>query len=265
MRLVRERLGAPIRAVWILLLVAACGEPPEPGAGRVEGAAVSPPRIAARTSARDAAAAAVAAPGTKQVLFGDLHVHTTFSIDAFLYALPILGGEGAHPPADACDFARWCSGLDFFSINDHAEGLSPAMWRSTRESIRECNARAGDPSTPDLVAYLGWEWTQVGETPADHYGHKNVIFPGLADDEVPARPIASIRNDTQARPPLFVFGLGAAAARAFGAEPYAELVDRMRHLATLPSCPADQNTRELPADCQESAETPAVLFRKLDA
>jgi hypothetical protein len=181
-----------------------------------------------------------------------------------MYALPILGGEGAHPPADACDFARWCSGLDFFSINDHAEGLSPAMWRSTRESIRECNARAGDPAAPDLVAFLGWEWTQVGETPADHYGHKNVIFPGLADDEVPARPIASIRNDEQARPPLFAFHLGAAAARLAGAAPYAELVDRMSHLATLPSCPADVNTRELPADCQESALTPGVLFRKLD-
>jgi hypothetical protein len=246
------------------LLLGACGEPPVPSAGHVEGPAVSDARVEARTSARRAAAIAVDAPGHKQILFGDLHVHTTYSIDAFMYALPILGGEGAHPPADACDFARWCSGLDFFSINDHAEGLSPAMWRSTRESIRECNARAGDAAAPDLVAFLGWEWTQVGETPADHYGHKNVIFPGLADDEVPARPIASIRNEEQARPPLFVFGLGAAAARAAGADPYAVLLDRMSHLATLPSCPAGVDTRELPPECQESAETPAVLFRKLD-
>ena len=42
----------------------------------------------------------------KQIFFGDLHVHTTFSQDAFFFSLPMLQGEGAHPPADACNFAR---------------------------------------------------------------------------------------------------------------------------------------------------------------
>ena len=112
-------------------------------------------------------------------------------MDAFLKSLPLLQGEGAHPPADACDFARYCSALDFFSINDHAEGLTPAQWGETVESIRQCNAVAGDPASPDMVAFLGWEWTQMGTTPADHYGHKNVIVRGLDDDEIPARPIAA--------------------------------------------------------------------------
>jgi len=61
---------------------------------------------------------------TKQIFFGDLHVHTTFSQDAFLFSLPMLQGEGVHPPADACNFARFCSSLDFFSITDHAEGIN---------------------------------------------------------------------------------------------------------------------------------------------
>ena len=99
----------------------------------------------------------------------------------------MLQGEGAHPPADACDFARFCSGLDFWSITDHAESISPQHWRETKESVRECNAVAGDPRSPDLVTYLGWEWTQVGVGPADHYGHKNVIFRDTAEDRVPRR------------------------------------------------------------------------------
>ena len=71
----------------------------------------------------------------KRILFGDLHVHTTYSLDAFLGSLPILEGEGVHPVADACNFSRFCANLDFFSVTDHAEFLTRREWEDTIESL----------------------------------------------------------------------------------------------------------------------------------
>jgi hypothetical protein len=42
----------------------------------------------------------------KEILFGDLHVHSSFSIDAFMMSLPFLQGDGVHHVSDACDYAR---------------------------------------------------------------------------------------------------------------------------------------------------------------
>lgn len=249
-----------------LLLSLGCSRS-EPSAGAITGAPRPAAEVQSRAAAQASAATALGTPREKQILFGDLHVHSTFSFDAFLFSLPLFGGEGAAPPADACDFARYCAGLDFFSINDHAEALTPALWQETKESIRECNARANDPANPDLVAFLGWEWTQTSATPASHYGHKNVVFPGTAEDEVPARPISSIATSSygeQRRPPAFVMRGAAGVARLLGYGPYGDLVDLMAELSASPDCDPAKNTRDLPLDCRESAATPAELFRKLD-
>ena len=96
-----------------------------------------------------------------------------------------------HPVGDACDFARYCSGLDFWAITDHAEAGTPYRWEETKKSIRQCQAISGDTSSPDLVSFIGFEWTQVGRTPDEHFGHKNVIFEQLEDDKVAAREIAA--------------------------------------------------------------------------
>src|SRR5690606_17756438 len=128
-----------------------------------------------------------------------------------------------------------------FSMNDHAESLTPALWEQTKESVRACNERAGDPANPDIVAFMGFEWTQTAPTPEDHYGHKNVLFPGLGDDELPARPISSIAVSSyaeQRRPPTFVFRGAASAARWLGYGPYGDLIDSMAELSALPDCPA---------------------------
>jgi hypothetical protein len=221
--------------------------------------------VSIETARAASAAQSLGVPAPKQILFGDLHVHTTFSFDAFLFSLPAMIGEGAHPPADACDFARFCSALDFWSITDHAEGLTRQNWLDTVASIRQCSAIAGDGPRPDTVPFLGWEWTQIGTTPADHYGHKNVVLRGLGDGDVPARPIAAggqtlrIREDGG---PSFLQRSGAA---LFGGHPrYRDLARYFAERDPTVRCPAGVPERDLPADCLEVAETPDVLFDKLD-
>ncbi|MCZ6784667.1 MAG: DUF3604 domain-containing protein [Proteobacteria bacterium] len=205
----------------------------------------------------------------KRILFGDLHVHSSFSLDAFLFSLPVLAGEGAHPPADACDFARYCSSLDFFSLTDHAMGITPKHWAWEKESLRQCQARAGNQSDPDIVALAGFEWTQVGTTPDDHWGHKNVIFPGLEEDELPARVINSLSDEQMANPADAGERLGAAGLRwlrlldPLGWRDYADFEWYLRRLAEPTACPKGVDTRELPLDCRENAPDPGALFEKL--
>jgi hypothetical protein len=227
--------------------------------------------VVAERAAREAQAVArlvpdAAARPEEQILFGDLHVHTTFSPDAFMRSLPMLGGEGAHPPADACDYARFCSDLDFWSITDHAEGVSPQHWQETKDAIRQCNAIAGDPKNPDVVAYIGWEWTQVGQSPVDHYGHKNVIFRDLDDDKVPKRPISALSPRLvgalrepaplwqRIELPLFDWS---------NRQAYFDFGKYQQELRDTPLCPQGVDTRQLPLGCHESAQTPQELFEKL--
>jgi hypothetical protein len=213
-----------------------------------------------------AAVEPVAARDGKQILFGDLHVHTIFSTDANLMSLPMMQGDGPHPPADACDFARFCSRLDFWSINDHAESLTPQRWAATRESIRQCNALA-DPANPDLVSFLGYEWTQLSPLDAEqHYGHKNVVFRDTAEQQVPLRPIAA-RNPgigvTAFVPPLRQ-RIGMPLLDPGNARSYFDFNRFSMETLDVPDCPDDIDTRALPEDCREWAATPAELFRKLD-
>ena len=251
------------RPLLPLLLVAAfgCGELED--AGEIEG---KQPLPAAEIAARAQQSAAVNPEAAKQILFGDLHVHTTYSTDAFLMSLPLMQGEGPNPIAAACDYARYCAALDFWSITDHAEGLTPRMWRQTKEAVRQCNAVAGDATSPDVVAFLGWEWTQIGQTPADHYGHKNVILRETAEDRVPARPIHSDSFAAQAmrqRPPL-AFQLQLPLRDWSNRARYFNFGAANRELRDTPRCEDGVDTRELPEDCSEGARTPEILFEKLD-
>lgn len=224
----------------------------------------------AQVQAARAADVASQIPGPKgpeaaEVLFGDLHVHTTFSTDAFAWSLPLVRGEGAHPPAEACDFARFCSDLDFFALTDHAESLTPRRWAETKASIRECNAAAGDPANPDLVAYAGFEWTQVGLTRETHYGHRNVVFRDDAEDKLPTRPIAAAGKfaGLLRGPSLDPKQVAVLFRDLKHRQHYLDWTLFQRETAGVERCATGVDVRQLPLDCMEAAETPQELFEKL--
>ncbi len=202
------------------------------------------------------------ATADQQVLFGDLHVHSSYSLDAALFNSPLVKGSGLFTPADACDFARYCSALDFWSISDHAEGLSPRVWNNTLDSIRQCNALAGDPNNPDMVSFVGWEWTNDNQLdPQQHFGHKNVLFRSWSPGEVPTRPISSQRRYLIEQVPSVLKGTMSLIG---GIEAMADFNYLVNETANVPICPEGIPADQLPDDCREVALSPDILYRKLD-
>ncbi|MFP6641438.1 MAG: DUF3604 domain-containing protein, partial [Myxococcota bacterium] len=142
--------------------------------------------------------------------------------------------------------------------------MTSDLWEQTVDSVRLCNEVAGDPANPDLVTYLGWEWSHIGSTPENHYGHKNVVLLDTADGAVPTRPIGSQPADALA-------GLGGApglGARvgllALNGRRGLDFIGLLQRVIDSPGCPEDVPVRDLPPDCIEAATTPEVLFSKLD-
>lgn len=203
----------------------------------------------------------------KQILFGDTHVHTTWSLDAFMFSLPIMyGSKGAYPPAAACDYARYISQLDFFFLTDHAESYTAERWRDAQDAIRRCNAIAGDPDNPDMVAFIGYEWSQFGNTADEHFGHHNVLFRDTDQALLPTRPIGAAGAASNGlRGNSGKNGLGALQWLDISNRSYYQALNSFRsELSQVPDCPVGISSPELPANCYESVSNPGKLYNKLD-
>lgn len=256
-------VGVLLGGVAVFIAVDSRGDPEQAGtitASKRAGVAEAEGR---QRSARET----VDAPATKQILFGDVHAHTTFSMDAFAWSLPVLGGDGVHPPADACDYARFVAQLDFWAHTDHAESLTPRHWDLIRETVRACNAAAGDPANPDLVTFLGWEWTQMGNTPETHYGHRNVFLLHDDEDRTPTRPIAAsgvafnaMRQDSLS---LLDKYIGPYLVSPGSRQRQFDQRRKSAELRAVALCEEGVPVRELPHDCAELASTPGELLAKL--
>jgi hypothetical protein len=204
--------------------------------------------------------------GASTILFGDLHAHTSNSLDGQLVTLPIFGRR-PYGPRDACEFARYCADLDFWSVNDHAEEMLPRHWEDNISAIRDCNAAYGGYTrSPEMVSYLGWEWTQSTNDPSTDFGHHNVVLKHTCSAEIPDRPFAAPRSFAGIDPsviPTFrdiIVGLD-----PDGAPLYDAAAQRVQDFNEKPECDPNVDTLDLPPDCHEIAAEPKDLYAKMEA
>lgn len=146
------------------------------------------------------------------VLYGDTHVHTGYSFDAWLslrdYTEPNSTiGELIYERnvREACDYARHCSRIDFMMSSEHSENVDDVLWQRIQEELRDCDQAYGpDAVSPTGLAplhvFAGWEWTQGNaaqlavapeSASPESYGHKNIAYRHLEAENLPASVITT--------------------------------------------------------------------------
>ncbi|MCG8608198.1 T9SS type A sorting domain-containing protein [bacterium] len=108
---------------------------------------------------------------TFKVFFGDLHQHSTLSVDAFSSALP---------PIEAFDYAKQSTNLDFMAITDHTDlqndGLDLSEWQVLLDAA----------TAATNTGFIGLGSQEVGLVfGSGGYGHVAIHdSPDLADNDV---------------------------------------------------------------------------------
>ena len=94
----------------------------------------------------------------RRILFGDPRVYSAFTDEALLSSLPVVGGSHRATLSDACDYARFCSAVDFWVATDRGESLTPRRWQASLETVEQCNAIAAADDHGSTVAFSGFSW-----------------------------------------------------------------------------------------------------------
>jgi len=193
--------GKTVAVLCPLILCVSCSRTPT-------ATAQLPPQLRARPSRQNAQCTRFSSE--RNLYFGDMHVHTSYSFDAFGYgtrtdpfgaydfaqgAPATLASPSGHPPRTA-QLAR---PLDFAAVTDHSEyfgeyppgmftGENPARdaWAHEQMAAQAANDTSPDCSFTALIAY---EWTGAV---SGHWWHRNVIF---RNEQVPELAISS-RDET---------------------------------------------------------------------
>ena len=200
----------------------------------------------------------------KQILFGDTHVLSTYSTDAFLWSLKNFNGEGPHLMAEACDYARFCSAIDFWVNTDHAEASTPRKWAETIKAVQNCEAVHKGDRAKDLISFVGYEWTQINpDNKDDHYGHKNVLFLETDEKLLPEVPFGAAGytsggfRDRDGLVNAKINMLSASVVDFSNRNRYADFIAFYEEVLANPDCdPNDMNY----SDCYKSVFTPKDLF-----
>lgn len=91
--------------------------------------------------------------GGYNIYYGSLHNHCEVS-------------DGTGTPYEAYNTAKNIAGLDFFSLSDHAEYMSPSEWNTIRNTADIFNENG------TFAAFWGFEWSSV------RYGHLSITGSG---------------------------------------------------------------------------------------
>ena len=127
------------------------------------------------------------------IVFGDTRVHTDLSDAAFFMSLPATGGSGTASLGDACDYARFCSAIDFWVAADYAPSLSQSRWTTTVETLQQCNIAAGHSGGARTRAFAGYYLPHV-----DPFSLNAARTVWLPEDNTPVTaPVAPAVPDSQ--------------------------------------------------------------------